>query len=52
MRYEVEYVHDHIHSCTKDDEEEAIFYMTIYIHVPKTMKKKLSFEIQSISYED
>jgi hypothetical protein len=34
MRHEVEYVHDHIHSCTKK------------------MKKKLSFEIQSISYEE
>jgi hypothetical protein len=27
-------------------------YMTIYTHVPKKMKKKLSFEIQSISYEN
>ena len=27
-------------------------YMTIYTHVPKNMKKKLYFEIQSISYED
>ena len=27
-------------------------YMTIYTHVPKKMKKKLSLEIQSISYED
>jgi hypothetical protein len=27
-------------------------YITIYIHVPKKMKKKLSVEIQSISYED
>ena len=27
-------------------------YMTIYTHVPKKMKKKLSLEIQNISYED
>jgi hypothetical protein len=27
-------------------------YMTIYTHVPKNMKEKLSFEIQSISYEE
>jgi hypothetical protein len=27
-------------------------YMTIYTHVSKKMKEKLSFEIQSISYED
>jgi hypothetical protein len=27
-------------------------YMTIYTHVPKKMKKKLSLEIQSIPYED
>jgi hypothetical protein len=27
-------------------------YMTIYTHAPKKMKKKLSLEIQSISYED
>jgi hypothetical protein len=27
-------------------------YMSIYTHVPKKMKKKLSLEIQSISYED
>jgi hypothetical protein len=25
MRHEGDYVHDHIHSCTKEDEEEAIF---------------------------
>jgi hypothetical protein len=24
MRHEKDYVHDHIHSCTKEDEEEAI----------------------------
>jgi hypothetical protein len=27
-------------------------YMTIYTHAPKKMKKKLSLEIQNISYED
>jgi hypothetical protein len=27
-------------------------YMTIYTHVPKEMKKKLSLEIHNISYED
>jgi hypothetical protein len=27
-------------------------YMTIYTHVPKNMKNKLSIEIQNISYED
>jgi hypothetical protein len=27
-------------------------YMTIYTHADKKMKKKLSREIQSISYED
>jgi hypothetical protein len=27
-------------------------YMTIYIHEPKKIKKKLFFEILSISYED
>ena len=26
-------------------------YMTIYTHVPKKMKKKLSLEIHNISYE-
>jgi hypothetical protein len=31
---------------------KKIMYMTIYTHVPKKMKKKLYFEIQSISYED
>jgi hypothetical protein len=25
MRHEKYYVHDHIHPCTKEDEEEAIF---------------------------
>jgi hypothetical protein len=27
-------------------------YMSIYTYVPKKMKKKLSLEIQNISYED
>jgi hypothetical protein len=27
-------------------------YMTIYTHVTKKMKKKLSLDIQSIAYED
>jgi hypothetical protein len=27
-------------------------YMTIYTHAPKKKKKKLSLEIQNISYED
>jgi hypothetical protein len=29
-----------------------VMYMTVYIHVSKKMKKKLYFEILSISYED
>jgi hypothetical protein len=31
---------------------KQIIYMTIYTHAPKKMKKKLSLEMQNISYED
>ena len=31
MRLEADYVHDHIHSCTKEDEEEAIFLDSEYL---------------------
>jgi hypothetical protein len=40
MRHEADYVHDHIHSCTKEDDEEAILLRSRVPHMEIDCKEQ------------